>query len=170
MPSLMCSYPNWICTADLYFHIEPDFFRLVSQVLLTKEDNRVSEQTFSVTVTVSAPASSTRRATLETVDSTISIDYSLPTLRNSIQLTFPPNSQNISFSFFLNSDDLPEGTEGFQASSTSSSSPLFPFFQPPVSVGSPNTRAYQTTEIQITDNDCTYICHKQRGLHLSSFT
>ena len=149
--------------------MEPDFSRFVSQVLLTKEDNRVSEQTFSVTVTVSAPASSTRPATLKTVDTTISIDYSLPTIRNSIQLTFPPNSQNISFPFFLNSDDLPEGTEGFQASSTSSSSPLFPLFQPPVSVGSPNPRAYQTTEIQITDNDCTYyVMNREAYIHLSS--
>ena len=138
--------------------MEPDFFQIVTQVLLIKENNTISEQTFGVTVTVSAPASSTRPATLEpdTDDETIvNFDYSLTLEGNSIELQFPPNQQNISFEFFLNSDDLPEGTEGFQASSTSASSFLFPTFQSPVSSElNPNPRAYQATEIQITDNDC----------------
>ena len=137
--------------------MEPDFLQLVfGAVLLIKEDNRVSEQTFGVIITVSEPASSTRPATLESDDFTISFDYTLTTVQNSILLEFPPDRQNLSFgnSFFLNYDDLPEGTEGFQASSTSASSSFYPSFRSPVSVGSPRPRAYQTTEIQITDNDC----------------
>ena len=125
-------------------------------MLLIKEDNRVSEQTFRVLITVSEPASSTRPAILKSDNFTIRFDYTLTTLRTSILLEFPPNRQSLSLNnyFFINSDDLPEETEGFQASSTSASSSVFPSFQSPVSVGSPNPRAYQSVEIQITDNDC----------------
>ena len=88
-------------------------------------------------------------ATLETADSSINFDYTLGSPGDTFIVSqFHPNQQSIAFEFFLNSDELPEGTEAFQASLISVEG--FPTFQPPIST------AYASTEIQIIDNDCKY--------------
>ena len=111
-----------------------------------KEDNRVSEQTFGVGITAGNPQS-LPAATLENFDSSNNFDYSLGIPGQSfVVLTFLPNQQSVTLSFFLVADTLPEGTEAFRASSTSAQE--FPAFQPPV------TTAFASTEIQIIDNDC----------------
>ena len=124
---------------------------LITNVTLVKEDNRVSEQTFGVGITVSNPQNLSP-ATLETDDNFISgmYDYSLGTSGDTFTvLNFLPNQQSITFDFLLNSDEVPEGIEAFRASST----PVvgFPTFQAPI------TTAFPSTEIQIIDNDCKCI-------------
>ena len=132
---------------EVYQYFEPDFVMLITSVTLVKEDGRVSEQTFSVGITVSNPQT-LPAATLETFDTSINYDYSLGTPGSTLVLRFLPNQQSITFQFFLNSDDLPEGTEAFQASSTPVEG--FPMFQAPI------TTAFAATEIQIIDNDCKF--------------
>ena len=108
----------------------------------------MSEQTFGVGITVSSPQL-LPAATLETVDTVMKFDYTLGLQLQGATFTairFLPIQQSITFNFFLNSDDLPEGTEAFQAISTSAEG--FPTFQPPV------TTAFASTEIQIIDNGC----------------
>ena len=115
---------------------------------IVKEDNRVSEQTFGVGITVGNPQS-LQAATLETFDISNNFDYSLGIPGQTFGvLTFLPQQQNITFNFFLFADELPEGIEAFQASLTSVEG--FPTFQSPV------TTAFASTEIQIIDNDCKY--------------
>ena len=129
---------------EVYTFIEPGFTRVFSDVTLIKE-NRTSEQTFLVAVTVSNPASALRAATLDGGGNS-SADYRLTSPGNLITLLFPPTRQSIALSFFLISDDLPEGTEAFQASSTPVEDT--PNFQPPIT----NT-AFQNTEIRIIDDE-----------------
>ena len=134
---------------EIYNFLEPEFTRNFRNVTLIKEDDRQSEQTFAVVVTVSNPASALRAATPEVTgqNPTISTDYRLTNSRTSTTFFFSPFSQSIAVPFFLNADDLPEGTEAFQASSTLLENS--PNFQPPIT----NT-AFQNTEIQILDDDC----------------
>ena len=134
---------------DVYQFFEPDIIIFITNVTLVKEDGRVSEQTFGVSITVSNPKTLTA-ATLETVNTGINFDYTLGSPGQTITvLQFLPNQQSITFEFFLNSDEIPEGTEAFQASSTTVES--FPTFQAPI------TTAFASTEIQIIDNDCKCI-------------
>ena len=121
----------------------------INNVTLVKEDGRVSEQTFGVNITVSDPQMLSP-ATLRTDDTSANYDYSLGIRGQTFQvLQFLPNQQSITFVFFLNNDELPEGTEAFQASSTPVEG--FPTFQAPI------TTAFPSTEIQIIDNDCKCI-------------
>ena len=121
----------------------------ITNVTLVKEDGRVSEQTFDVGITVSNPQMLSP-ATLESFDPSINFDYTLGIPEQTfIVLQFLPNQQSITFEFYLNSDEVPEGTEAFQASSTPVEG--FPEFQAPI------TTAYPSTEIQIIDNDCKCI-------------
>ena len=121
----------------------------INNVTLVKEDGRVSEQTYGVGITVSSPQMLSP-ATLDTDDTSINFDYALGNSGQTfIILQFLPSQQSITFVFFLNSDELPEGTEAFQASSTPVEG--FPTFQAPI------TTAFPSTEIQIIDNDCKCI-------------
>ena len=134
---------------EVYQYFEPDSLMLITNVTLVKEDGRVSEQTFGVGITVSNPQMLSP-ATLETDDTMINFDYTLGTLGQTFEiLQFLPNQQSITFEFFLNSDELPEGIEAFQASSTPVEG--FPTFQASI------TTAFPSTEIQIIDNDCKCI-------------
>ena len=121
---------------------------LITDVTLVKEDNRVSEQTFGVGITVSN-SQTLPAATYELFDPS-NFDYALNISEKTfVVMQFLPNQQSITFEFFLNSDELPEGTEAFQASSTPVEG--FPTFQAPI------TTAFPSTEIQIIDNDCKCI-------------
>jgi hypothetical protein len=80
-------------------------------IFLAKEDNVTSEQTFLVSfqVTDSAPSG--------TQSATIDQDYRFAAVgRTSQTEIFFPTQQRIIFPFTLLPDDLPEGTEAFQAS------------------------------------------------------
>ena len=129
---------------EVYQYFEPDSLMFINNVTLVKEDGRVSEQTFGVGITVSNPQMLSP-ATLETVNSSM-YDYSLGVPGQTfIVLHFLPNQQSITFQFFLNGDNLIEGTEAFQASATTVEG--FPTFQAPI------TTAFPSTEIQMIDND-----------------
>ena len=117
-----------------------------ANLTLVKKDNRVSEQTFGVGITVSNPRMLSA-ATLETDDDTTNFDYTLGSPGQAfIVLQFLPSQQSITFEFFINSDELPERTEAFQARSTPVEG--FPTFWSPI------TTAFESTEIQIIDDDC----------------
>ena len=134
---------------EVYQYFEPDSLMLITNVTLVKEDNRVSEQTFGVNITVSDPQMLSP-ATLRTDNTSTNYDYSLGIRGQTFQvLQFLPSQQSITFNFLLNSDEVPEGTEAFQASSTPVEG--FPTFQAPI------TTAFPSTEIQILDNDCKCI-------------
>ena len=111
---------------------------------LIKEDNRITEQMYSVAIYVNSSDMGLQAATLQSVNG-ISYDYSIGQPGRVFTLiNFPPESQNISFHFFLNHDTLPEGTETFQASAVTNSG--FPTFETP-------TNLFATTLINIIDND-----------------
>lgn len=130
---------------------EPDMLTPFSDmVFLVKQDDRQSEQTFSVLVIVDNPLSPVLPATLQNTDPSVEFDYTLgaPGQTASTYL-FPPGFSNISFDFSLNGDDLTEGFEAFLASSESSPGFITSFQMP--------TRAFADTQINIMDNDgeCT---------------
>ena len=133
----------------MYSYLEPDFETLILNVTLIREGNRRTEQIFAVGITVSDPAVG-RAATLDEGDFGINYDFRLTAPGAFVTLIFPPVVNSIVFHFFINSDELPEGLEAFQASSVPVAG--FPNFQSPVT----NT-AFQNTEIQIMDNDCKLV-------------
>ena len=129
---------------------EPESETLITNVTLIKENGRQSEQTFSILISITEPVL-TPPAQIQTQDTLVEYDYRLTDGAVGATFTFReflPDMQAINFTFFVNSDTVFEGVEGFRASST----PLegYPTFLAPV-VGS-NT-AFQTTEILILDNE-----------------
>lgn len=135
----------------VYQFIEPQF-EMMFRVNLVREDNRQSEQTFQVEITVGPPSGNRVAATIET--STELGDYRTGSSRTIVTANFPAQSQNLEFNFIIHSDNILEGIEAFQASSRSVqfSSSDIPRFQPPLS----DSRVFQNTEIQIIDNDSEY--------------
>ena len=127
---------------------EPDFETLITNVTLIKEGGRLSEQTFSVSISVGGTID-IPPATLEFVDED-SADYRITAPANFVSLIFSPFEQNITFPFFLFGDEIPEGVEAFRATSTPSQN--FPNFGPPSMGG-----AFASTDITIIDNDCKFI-------------
>lgn len=113
---------------------------------LVKEDNRLSEQTLLVDITIGPPAGNIAAAIPESLNEFG--DYSIPGNLMVIQLPFVPQLQSLEWRFFINGDDVLEGIEAFQASSTSSTNAEFPLFQSPQS-----DMVHQNTEIQIIDYD-----------------
>lgn len=147
-----CNHITFLCTAirigfEFPFYEFPESTPSPDGIFLIKEDNRTSEQTFSVLVTVKSPVSPLLPATLQNVDPTIEFDYSLGSAgQSSVTRLFLPQFSMIPFDFSLNNDDLTEGLEGFMATSESSSS-FVTTYQTPVST-------FATTEIRILDDDC----------------
>ena len=122
-------------------------------VYLIRENNRTSEQTFSVDITVGDPGGNIKPATIETLDINENFDYffGVPgqTKRN---VLFPPTMYRIPFVFGLIPDLGVEGTETFQATSAQvRPSGDYPVFQPPSGV-----TAFANTLIHILDNDGKY--------------
>lgn len=130
----------------LYRFQEPANESLTTEVTLVKEGNRESEQTFGVVVTVSDPGGILQAASIQASNESI-YDYRLFIPSTFILLLFPSAVQSVTFSFFINADELPEGTEAFRASSTPFEG--FATFQAPIT-----DSAHQTTTIEILDNDC----------------
>lgn len=107
-----------------YTFIEPLFIEdfLDGPVVVIKDNNRTSEQTFQLVFQVSSstPDSSIRPASLSERlpnGSSLDNDYILSTPgRTSVVASILPSQQRIPFKFTLFPDDLPEATEAFQVS------------------------------------------------------
>ena len=139
----------------MYDYFEPNTRTLIENVTLIKEDNRVSEQTFGISITFGSPGAGIRAATLqETAGQTTNFDYvvSSPGV-NRITRSFFPFQSEITLTFFLQPDELPEGTEGFRPTIASEGFP-FPNFQLPLLNPLPAIPAFQNTLVRILDNDC----------------
>lgn len=140
----------------LYTFNEPDLDNTVTDVVIVREGDRLSEQTFLVTIfagnVIDMPP-----ATLE-ADNEDKADYSLTSPANFITLNFPPSQQNITLALFLYHDKLSEGTEAFQI--TSIPEPNFPNFGPPSMGG-----AFSNAEILITDV-CKLTCKCSTGTYM----
>ena len=113
--------------------------------MLVKENNVTTEQTYSVAITVTAPGNfSTRTATLQSENGR-NHDYSLGEPGMSFTtVCIQPNEQNVSFTFFLNHDEIYEGLESFQVIATPNNG--FPTY------GNPSI-LFTNTLIKILDND-----------------
>ena len=120
---------------------------------LIREDNRKSEQTYSVDLTVGDPGGNYKPATIETSDINENFDYSFGVIGQTKQNRwFSPIDDRIAFVFSLNTDMFIEGIETFQATSAQvTPSGDFPVFQTPSGV-----TAFATTLIHILDNDGKY--------------
>lgn len=127
---------------EIYSFNEPDSDLVVRDVILIR--NRQTEQMFGVQITVDGPLSNIGSASL-------GIDYRLQNNASTILLLFLSTTQNVSFSFILNSDELSEATEGFQA--TAMPAEGFPDFMLPQVGG-----AFGTTEVQILGDRVTPTC------------
>ena len=118
---------------------------MITDVILLKENNAVTEQTYSVIITPSTPANPRLNpATPEPVGGGI-YDYSLGSAGQTfVQQDIEPNQQSVIFPFILIGDTFPEGIESFQATITPSGG--FPTY------GNPTT-LFNTTLINIIDDD-----------------
>lgn len=134
----------------LYEFAEPSSLTaFTDRVFLIKEDNRRSERTFDVTITVSNPPGAVLPATLQNTDPAADFDYSIGGAGvATTSIRFLPEASRLAFSFELNGDNLTEGLEGFLAAS--SSTPGFPLFQPPL-------LAFSDTVIRILDDDSEFM-------------
>ena len=128
-----------------YNFTEPIHRQLIRDVVILKENNVVTEQTYSVIITPSNPADPRlNAATIETFDGGIH-DYSLGLPGQTFgQSDIGPDEQSIIISFFLNGDQSPEGVESFQLTITPSEG--FPTYISP-------TTLFTTTLINIIDDD-----------------
>ena len=129
----------------------PDDENVISNlVYLIREDNRKSEKTYSVDLTVGDPGENFKPATIETFDINENFDYSFGSLGQTKQnVLFPPTVNRIAFVFSLNPDLAVEGTETFRATSAQvTPSGNFSVFQTPTGV-----TAFATALIHILDND-----------------
>lgn len=134
------------------------------QVLIIKEDNRLTEQTFAVLVVVDNPLSPVLPATLQSVDPNVEFDYTLSVVGQESSLyLIPPEVFNISFNFSLNGDNFTEGFEAFVASSEPGQA--FPTtFQMPAFMLP--TAASASTQIGIIDNDGEHYCSRHVMTHM----
>ena len=117
-------------------------------IFLAKEDNKTSEQTFSVVVQTSSsvpPGQGIQPASL-------GVDYSLGGA-TSMVLQFLPKDERINFQFTLFPDQLSEGTEAFQASSAPGEGEQMPFPLP--TFLNPITLTAEAFII-IEDDDCKF--------------
>ena len=122
--------------------------RLTTDVVILKENNVVTEQTYSVVITPSTPADPRlNAATIEPVGGGI-YDYSLGQAGQTFSVQdIEPDQQSVIFPFILNSDTFPEGLEAFQATITPSEG--FPTYRSP-------TTLFTSTLINIIDDDSKF--------------
>ena len=128
-----------------YNFTEPRGRRVITDVVIMKENNVVTEQTYSVIITPSTPADPRlNAATLEPVGGGIH-DYSLGNPGQTfVDSYIGPDVQSRIFNFILNGDQSPEGVESFQLTITPSEG--FPTYRSP-------TTLFTTTLINIIDDD-----------------
>ncbi len=102
-----------------YTFVEPQEARNVT-VTLEKQDGRISEQTFLVTIEASSntPNASISPATISTLNGDGSVsnnDYSISAQgENTVLLVFGPDDQTVDFEFTLYPDNITESLEAFQ--------------------------------------------------------
>ena len=156
-----------------YTFLEPDFEMFVGNVSIIKEGGRVTEQTFAVNILINEPIVGSRLATQKT-DETVAagINYDFRTEGtasgtalgvNSMVFEFSPNEQSFTFNFFINSDEVPEGTEGFRLASAPERGVQLPGLSYPTYQPPSGRNAHVNSEITIMDNDSECMCH---GLQL----
>ena len=128
-----------------YNFTEPPRRRLFTDVIILKENDVITEQTYSVVITASTPTDSRlNAATPEPINGGI-YDYSLAEPGQTFTTRdITPEVQSIRFIFFLNGDTFPEGIESFQATITPSEG--FPTYGNPVTL-------FTSTLINIIDDD-----------------
>ena len=131
-----------------YNFTEPRVRRLITDVVILKENNVVTEQTYSVVITTSTPADPRlNAATIEPIGGG-NYDYSLLDPGQTFSTRdIGPDVQSIRFTFFLNGDTFPEGVESFQATITPSEG--FPTYRSP-------TTLFTSILINIIDDDGKY--------------
>ena len=145
-----------------YMYYEPDFETFIRNVTIIKEDNQLTEQTFAVVISINEPNVGIRPATQETLETIAAgINYDFRTAItgaevDSFVFEFFPDQQSLRFYFFINSDELPEGTEGFRLGSAPERGQpepglSYPTYQPPS-----GRNAHVNTEIIIIDNDSKF--------------
>ena len=146
-----------------YNFTEPRGRQLITDMVILKENNVVTEQTYSVVITTSTPADPhLNAATLEPVGGGIH-DYSLGTPGQTYSIIeINPDVQSIRFNFFLNGDQSPEGVESFQATIIPKG---FPTYRSP-------TTLFTTTLINIIDDDGKFkiisLCNCQHNMFSTS--
>ena len=144
-----------------YTFFEPDFETFIHNVTIIKEDGQVTEQTFAVVISINGPnvGSPATQETLETIAAGINYDFRIAVTAaelDSFVFEFFPDEQNFTFIFFINSDELPERTEGFRLGSAPERGVpepglSYPTYQPPS-----GRNAHVNTEIIIIDNDSKF--------------
>ena len=113
---------------------------------MIKEDGRVSEQTFAVSVSFGDPGSEVRPASLQQ-NLMSNFDYVVNIPGNSIiTREFGANESELTIPFTLQPDEIPEGTEGFRISIASQGSP-YPNFHTTV-------LTIVDTLVRIIDDEC----------------
>lgn len=113
-----------------------------TDILLIKEGNVSTEQTFSIQI--STHSTTANLPAIEALDGTKG-DYLLADRegRESLVLKFPPSLEVLNFSLIINDDDKAEGTEAFVLRSKSLGVPHYDF---PIDT-------YSETTITIKDED-----------------
>ena len=151
LPLYVCAVIRIGFERQSYEVTEPNLDSTISNlVYLIREDNRKSEQTYSVDLTVGDPGGDLKSATIETSDINENFDYSFGVLDQTKQtISFEPDKDRIAFVFKLNPDLTVEGSEYFRAASAHRT-PIgpYPIFQAPV-----GATAFTNTLIHILDND-----------------
>ena len=92
-----------------YTFLETDNDRLITDVYLVKENNCKTERTFIVTITVDDPISCFINP------ATVQNDYAISADSQSVHVEFQSTAQRATYAFFLFSDSLSEGFEGFRS-------------------------------------------------------
>ena len=96
-----------------YTFSEPDGAENINGVVLLKKENDVtSEQTFQIVVIVTE---GTPRPDIDPATPATGVSENDYTTNGVVVFEFPPDQQTISFDFVLYGDDIPERTEAFQA-------------------------------------------------------
>ena len=126
-----------------YTYYEPDFDETIMNVTLIKEANQLTEQLYSVAITISPTG--VNPATSESFSEAGDYSFGDPEV-NYRQLPLHSGRQEVPLVFILFCDFIAEGTEAFQA--TISTVEGTPTFRDP-------TVASLSTTIRIIDNDCT---------------
>ena len=143
-----------------YTFLEPNNETFIHNVTVIKEDGQVTEQTFAVVISINEPNVGIRPATQETLEAIAAgINYDFRTASAAVEFNvfeLYPEERSFTFNFFINSDESPEGTEGFQIRSAPERGVpepglSYPTYQPPS-----GRNAHLTTEIIIIDNDSKF--------------
>ena len=158
MPSYTYNEPMFIEIIDSFF-MSPNNSTAYGPVYLIKENGVRTEQIFGIVIRVSD------RVVAGVNPATFGVDGGdyLTGGNGSLTTFFPPNQQRLNFGITLFPDDIPEGTEGFLASSArldisdfqGTTFPLPDYLSP----------THASTTINILDDDRKFILYKPMFIH-----